>query len=98
MIGAIKNLVKKVFSNVQIDISLEVIPASEIRLEVDFSLVASLTEAEYVWSDFYNRPFSVGALHYSHTDTNGIAGYRVAGTNTLVWRDQLSVVQFVAAA
>lgn len=98
MIGAIKNLVKKVFANVQIDISLEVVPASEIRLEVDFSLVASLTEAEYIWSDFFNVAIPVGKLHYSHTDTNGVAGYRIAGTNTLVWRDQLSPVHFVAAA
>lgn len=93
MIGQIARFVKGFLSH-EVEIEFQVIPAREIRLEV----VAEITEAEYVWSDFFSVAIPVGSLRYSHTDSSGVAGYRITGTNTLVWRDQLSSVQFVVEA
>lgn len=88
--------VKGLFNEVSFEISVEVIPSSEIRLEVELSLVAQITEAEYVWSSFYNEAFPVGKLQFLHCDSDGVAGYKVMGSNTVLWRDQLTYVEYVA--
>lgn len=89
LLNKIKGLV-----NVDISLSLEGGTTFSIQAEISMEVVKQITENEaaYVWSDFYNCALSVDCLEYTHTDTNGVAGYRIRGTNSQVWRDQLSPV------
>lgn len=83
--------------NVDVQIQVEVASGDSIAVsaEVDFSMVVRITENEapYVWSDFWNCAIPVSDLEYSHTDTSGVAGYRIAGTSRMVWRDQMTFVE-----
>lgn len=98
MVKQIGKFINWINRNVEIDAQIEVTGSDTWSVEVELSVAAELTENEYIWSDFYNRAFPVGSLRYSHTDSNGIAGYRVAGTNLVLWRDQMASVAFVQAA
>lgn len=97
MIGQILSFVKGLFNEVEIDIQVNIIPFNTPAADVSLAVVVEITENEYVWSDFFNRAIPVSALQFSHADSNGISGYRVSGTNAVVWRDQLSPVSFVMA-
>lgn len=82
--------------NVDVSISFEGGSTLSIEAEISMEVVKRITENEaaYVWSDFLNCALPIECLEYSHTDTNGIPGYRIAKTNYFVWRDQLTSVAF----
>lgn len=96
MLEKLFNAIRK-FINVDISIEIESGHSFAVSAEISLEMVKRITEneAEFVWSDFYNCLLSLDDLEFSHVDTNNVAGYRVRGTNNLVWRDQLSGVEFV---
>lgn len=97
MLSKLFNALKGLF-HVEIDISIENSDTLTFSAEISLEMVKRITENEaaLIWSDFWNCAIAVDDLEFSHVDTTGIAGYRVRGTNSLVWRNEIYPVEFVA--
>ena len=94
MFNTIISAIKGLF-HVDVQISFEGGTAFSIEAEISVEVVQQITENEavWVWSDFWGRAIHIRDLEYFYTDTNGVAGYHIAGTTNLVWRDQLTFVE-----
>lgn len=97
MLEKLFNAIRK-FINVDISIEIESGHSFAVSAEISLEMVKRITENEaaLVWSDMWNCAIAVDDLEFSHVDTTGIAGYRVRGTNSLVWRNEIYPVEFVA--
>lgn len=91
------NALKGLF-HVEIEISIESSDTFTFSAEFSLEMAKRITENEaaLVWSDMWNCAIAVDDLEFSHVDTTGIAGYRIRGTNSLVWRNEIYPVEFVA--
>lgn len=98
MLSQILHTLKRIFY-VDVSVSLEIEGSDTFAIEaqIDMALVYTLSENEvcYVWSDMWNCAIAIDDLEFSHVDTNNVAGYRIAGTGKLVWRDELFPVAFM---